>query len=132
MGQRSTKISRVTSVPAYLTDRGEEIYRSIAADLINRGILYTADVPHLAAYASQMAKFEEVQEELLNEEIGIDTEKGPVINPKIKLANQLLVVLNATAQKLGITPYGRGVSKRVTDPKDEKKQSPLLALLNAG
>ena len=123
------RMQRITNVPDYLTDRGKEIYRSIAADLRDRGILHQADVPHIAAYASTMARFEEIQSQLLDSKIGIEDPNGkPIINPKVKASNQLLVVLNATAQKLGLTPYGRGISKRETKP-DEEKESGLTALL---
>ena len=115
-------------IPAYLTDRGIEIFKEVCLDFIHRGILHRADLAHIGAYASTLARYEEVQTELLKEEIGInDPNDKPIINPKVKLSNQLLVVLNQTAQKLGITPYGRGVSKRETKPKDESSAGSILS-----
>lgn len=120
---------RVTNVPDYLTERGQEIFRLVAEDLKDRGILHKADVPLIAAYASTMARYEEIQWDLLNEEIGVNDPNGkPIINPKVKISNQLLGLLNATSQRLGLSPYGRGISKRETKPSEEP-ESGLKALL---
>lgn len=126
------KIVKIAHVPEYLDGRSDHIYRTICHDLISRGILYSADLPHIAAYAATMAKYEEMVKKLSDMELCINTKKGPIVNPLIGKSAQLLVVLNATAQKLGITPYGRGVSKRETKPKDEENHGGLAAILNIG
>lgn len=116
------KVEKLFWIPDYLSDRGEAIYREVCTDLRVRGILHRADLPVIGNYSAIMAQIEELLQELSTERFGIEKDNGdPIINPKFKLLNQLTGTSLTMAHRIGITPYGRGVTRRTHPLKPEKK-----------
>lgn len=125
------KVEKLFWTPDYLSARGREIYKEVCTDLRTRGILHRADLPMIGNYAAIMDKLEELQGEVAGASFTEPTEKGSIINPKFKLLQSLTGTSLTMAHRLGITPYGRGITRREHPLKAEKKTGRLRNLTKA-
>lgn len=127
------KITKIPKAPDYMCEMGRKVYKIVAQQLSDKGILDVVNINAVMMYANEFGKYIEAEKKLSDPDEGGRivkevSDKGAVKyvrNPLDKAASEYLSNAKMWAVELGITPAS--ASKVRTENKNE--DDPLGALL---
>jgi len=94
--------------PAYLSPAAKRHWRGLAPELIERGVLKTADRETLAAYCTAVAKWIQAEKEIGNHGMTQTNDKGMLlVSPWVRISDMSVKQMVKLASELGITPASR-------------------------
>jgi P27 family predicted phage terminase small subunit len=116
------KLSKIPAPPAWFSKLARKIYKDVAGELSNNGVLQKIGLPILVAYVHQIALHLETEERLMTEGRVLESKKGPMLNPLHKVSMDSLDAARRIAGEYGITPASQS---RIMAPffKEKKNES---------
>lgn len=126
---------KVKIVPEHLDKLAKIYYKFLISELEISGILSNLDIPVLEQTANALSKMRECDEHLDSEGLVVESEdryghKQLKENPYVKIKMSYMNQFRNLANQLGLSPASRAslAGKKVEE--EEKKEDPLLNILN--
>jgi P27 family predicted phage terminase small subunit len=93
--------------PIWLCSEAKEEWKIILRILKKLNLISTLDKAVLAMYCQNYARWKQAEEELNNEKLKTLGQRGPIINPLVKISQSYQTRLKISIEKLGLSPSDR-------------------------
>ncbi len=104
----SIPLATAPQPPDWLSDRGKQVWREIAPDLVARNVLTAADQPALGLLCQSWDDFHQHSAEIQNSGHSGFTDKGyEYTRPAVQLKAKAMDLIIRLSQRFGLTPMDR-------------------------
>jgi P27 family predicted phage terminase small subunit len=93
--------------PIWLNKEAKKEWKRVFTLLEKSGLISDIDMTIFAMYCQNYARWKQAEEELNSEKLKISGQRGPIINPLIKISQTYQTRLKISIEKLGLSPSDR-------------------------
>jgi P27 family predicted phage terminase small subunit len=115
--------------PIWLCSEAKEEWKIILRILKKLNLISTLDKTILAMYCQNYARWKQAEEELNSEKLKTLGQRGPIINPLVKISQSYQTRMKISIEKLGLSPSDRANLDMIMDNELTEDEKEMLELL---